>query len=308
MSRRNMQLFSLSMLDLLTGALGAIIFLFIITPKGGESAPIKQQAIVYFDTLQMKLHGILPDSLLAKTPGDTLLVLMTDYKNLPKQEHPPKKVLASKTPPSALPQRTNRAPKTQSSNKSTSPQKTKTQAPKKTSSTATTNKNKTPQKSTTKPKEANPQKESAKFKGTLPSVPAAVSFEINWANKSENIDLVVCKNGSCVYGGRKRDKAIGQWDSGKSRNRIFGNDLRTNQEAVRQFEKIIPGDYQIYAQFKESEKGNQSVTIKGLVYTKNEKSVERGENFTRKITRSSTKVLIGLVQLKADGSYRFIKK
>ena len=70
MSRRTKQLFSLSLLDLLTSALGAIIFLFIITPRGGESAAKVRQAMVYFDTTQMKIHGELPDSLLAKGAGD----------------------------------------------------------------------------------------------------------------------------------------------------------------------------------------------------------------------------------------------
>jgi hypothetical protein len=73
MSRRKMQFFNLSFLDLMTGALGAIIFLFIITPKGGESAAPVRQAAIYVDTVQRKLYGDLPDSLLNKEAGDTLL-------------------------------------------------------------------------------------------------------------------------------------------------------------------------------------------------------------------------------------------
>ena len=84
MSRRTKQLFSLSLLDLLTSALGAVIFLFIITPKGGESATKVQQAMVYFDTTQMKIHGVLPDSLIGKSEGDTMLTVLMAYKDLPK--------------------------------------------------------------------------------------------------------------------------------------------------------------------------------------------------------------------------------
>ena len=300
MSRRNTELFSLSMLDLLTGALGAIIFLFIITPKGEGAVPaMAQHAVVYFDTLEMKIHGALPDSLLAKRNGDSLLVVLKDYKNLPKKEKSPYKVLASneaKLPKPSPRKQTTKVvqPKQVPKTKSTPP--AKKPAAKKGTSTKSESKS---QRTT---------KESSKFKGSPPSVPAAVSFEINWADKNDNVDLIVCKDGKCVYGGQKRNKKIGQWDSGKSRNRLFGNDLRTNQEAVRQYDEIIPGKYQIYAQFKESKKNKKSTTIKGLIYTKNAKSQERGEHFTRSLPITTNRFLIGTVQLKADGTYQFIKK
>lgn len=301
MSRRNTELFSLSMLDLLTGALGAIIFLFIITPKGEGAAPaVEQQAIVYFDTLQMKIHGALPDSLLAKRSGDSLLVVLKDYKNLPKKEKSPYKVLAKNE--SKLPKPSPRKPATQVEQPKQKPiPKTKSTQPAKSEG-----KKGTPKKSDAKSQKT--AKESTQFKGSPPSVPAAVSFEINWADKNDNVDLIVCKDGKCVYGGKKRIKGVGQWDSGKSRNRLFGNDLRTNQEAVRQYDEIIPGQYQIYAQFKESKKGKKTTTIKGLIYTKNAKSQERGEHFTRSLPITTNRFLIGTVQLKADGTYQFIKK
>ncbi len=302
MPRRNTELFSLSMLDLLTGALGAIIFLFIITPKGEGAVPaMAQHAVVYFDTLEMKMYGTLPDSLLAKTNGDSLLVVLKEYKNLPKKENSPYKVLASNEA---------KLPKPSPRKQTADVAKPKPKQVPKTKSTPPTKKppvkkgtlNKTDSKS------QKSEKESTKFKGSPPSVPAAVSFEINWADKNDNVDLIVCKDGKCVYGGKKRIKDVGQWDSGKSRNRLFGNDLRTNQEAVRQYDKIIPGQYQIYAQFKESKKNKKTTTIKGLIYTKNAKSQERGEHFTRSLPITTNRFLIGTVQLKADGTYQFIKK
>ena len=90
MARRKTSLFNLSFLDVLTSALGAIIFLFVITPKGGQSAAKVRQAMVYFDTVQMKIHGDLPDSLLAKAAGDTLFTVLLAYKNLPKKEEQPR--------------------------------------------------------------------------------------------------------------------------------------------------------------------------------------------------------------------------
>ena len=70
MARRKTQLFNLSFLDLITGALGAVIFLFIITPKGGTAAPDKHQVVMYMDTSEMKIFGNLHDSLQNKQIGD----------------------------------------------------------------------------------------------------------------------------------------------------------------------------------------------------------------------------------------------
>ena len=93
MARRKTSLFNLSFLDVLTSALGAIIFLFIITPKGGQSAAKIRQAMVYFDTAQMKIHGDLHDSLLSKQAGDTLFTVLLAYKNLPQAEKPRQRIL-----------------------------------------------------------------------------------------------------------------------------------------------------------------------------------------------------------------------
>lgn len=298
MSRRNQQLFSLSLLDLLTSALGAVIFLFIITPKGGESPAQVRQASIFFDTTQMKIYGDLPDSLLAKNAGDTLLSVLVAYKDLPrpKQEKPQKKYVYNEprvkpTPKPKVEKPTPTPPVTKPKPK---PKPTEKPKPKPTP------------KPVEKPKPAPPKP--VVYRGDAPSVPCAVSFEINWSNKEDNVDLFVCRgNKECVYGGRKKNKKIGQWDSGKSRNRIFGNDLRTNQEAVRQFDNIIPGEYRIYAQFKDSKRDVKSVKITGLIYTKGKDGQERGESFRRTLAKSKSRVHIGTVVLKADGSYIFKK-
>ena len=86
MARRTNQVFNLSFLDLVTGALGAVIFLFVITPKGGSSAPDVNQVVMYMDTTQMKLFGTLDDSLSSKRVGDTLFTVLVDYKDFPKVE------------------------------------------------------------------------------------------------------------------------------------------------------------------------------------------------------------------------------
>lgn len=287
MARRKTQLFNLSFLDLITGALGAVIFLFIITPKGGSAAPDVNQVVMYLDTSEMKIFGNLHDSLQGKQIGDTLLTVLVDYKHFPKPvEHKPIEKEIDYTPPIVA-----------VSKPSTRPQKEPIRKPEQQKPVT---ENKTPIKETA-------PKPTPVFKGDAPSVPAMLSFEINWANQTDNVDFFVCKTGECVYGGRKNDRNIGQWDSGKSRNRLFGNDLRTSQEAVRQFDAIVPGEYLLYARFKESNRGNKAVSIKGLIYTKNAANVQRGETFVKTIPLADSRVLLGKVIIRRDGSYQFIK-
>lgn len=287
MARRKAELFNLSLLDLLTSALGAVIFLFIITPKNGQPAAATQQALIYLDTTEMKLYGDLADSLKYKQTGDTLFALVLDHKPLPKPKEPgPKKIIIEQpTAPKPI---------------------AKVEAPKPKPTTQPK-----PEQPKPKPVESKPEKPSPEvapkpvtYRGDAPSVPCNLSIEISWPNKAENIDLRVCKGSRCVFGGRKKDKSVGQWDSGRSRNRLFGNDLRTNQEAVRQFDDIIPGEYKIYASFKESNRNRTAITIKGLIYTKAANGQERGQAFTQSLKLNQENKLIGTLVVKADGSFQ----
>ncbi len=318
MSRRTKQLFSLSLLDLLTSALGAIIFLFIITPKGGASASETRQAMVYFDTTLMKIHGDLPDSLLGKMAGDTMQVVLMAYQDDPEAEATARAEAEQRRAAIAKAKAEEARAKAEAEARAKALALAKAKEKQKAQPKPPTSKPEPkpePPKSKPEPKpepkpEAPKPKPTSKpsFTGSGPSVPANVSFEVNWQDKGDNIDLFVCKGGDCVYGGRKKNKSIGNWDSGKSRNRIFGNDLRTNQEAVRQFDKIIPGEYKIYVQFKDSKANRDKVLVKGLIYTKDVKTgTERGENFAKTLTLGKGRVHIATIDLKADGSYT-IKK
>ena len=312
MSRRTQQLFSLSLLDLLTSALGAIIFLFIITPKGGASASGDRQAMVFFDTTLMKIHGELPDSLLGKMAGDTMQVVLMAYKEDPQAEElvraEAKKRAAERAKARAEAEamaetKAKEAALAKARANQRPVEKPKVEAPTKPVSTPPKPDPK-PEPTKEKPKDPKPPV----YKGDAPSVPANVSFEINWANKDDNVDLFICKGNNCVYGGRKNDKKIGQWDSGKSRNRIFGNDLRTNQEAVRQFDEIIPGEYQIYAELKDSKSNSATVDISGLIYTKDPvTNLERGERFYKTLVLAEGRMHIATILLNEDGSYTLKK-
>jgi hypothetical protein len=284
MSRRKMQFFNLSFLDLMTGALGAIIFLFIITPKGGESAAPVRQAAIYVDTVQRKLYGDLPDSLLNKEAGDTLFAVLLGHKLLPKEKEKFPRILP--------------APRQIEVPKKEEPVKKEQKEPKK----------ETKPREEPRPEAPKPDPKPPVYRGDAPSVPCKVSIEISWASKQNNVDLFVCRGNSCVYGGDKRDRMIGEWDSGKSRNRLFGNDLRTNQEAVRQFDEIIPGEYEVYAEFKDSADEEEAIVISGLIYTKNEQGEERGESFSKRLSLGGERVLIGRLVIEENGSYVFSKE
>lgn len=286
----------MSLLDLLTSALGAVIFLFIITPKGGAPATETRQVGVFIDTAQQKVFGLLPDSLHGKQVGDTLLAVLVDYRNMPQEQTQAKRIRQEpKTnTPKSVPSSRERKMPDRAGEVKPAPQ---TEKPK-------TEEKPAPQ--TEKPA-ASPAPPPPEYRGDAPSVPCRVSFEINWEDKEDNVDLFVCRDGSCVYGGRKRDRNIGQWDSGKSRNRLFGNDLRTNQEAVRQFDELMPGEYELYARFKNSRRESQSVRINGLIYTQNDSGRERGSAFTQTLTLGEERVLLGKVVLREDGAFTFSK-
>ena len=207
MNRRTKQLFSLSLLDLLTSALGAVIFLFIITPKGGESASQARQAMVYFDTTQMKIYGELPDSLLSKGAGDTLNTVLIAYKDLPKPAKQPEKKLAyQRTEPKPKPQapKPKPAPKDAVVNQSPAPKPVEKPEVRPESSKPAPQPKPDPA-----PKPVKPKIE--RYRGDAPNVPCAVSIELNWLSRDDNVDLFVCRGNSCVYGGNKKNNRIGYW-------------------------------------------------------------------------------------------------
>lgn len=294
MSRREIELFNLSFLDILSGALGAVLFLFIVVPKGGKSAELNQPLAISLDTIQGKFFGNLPDSLWSAKPGDSILSLVVTYDRMPEYKDCPPPVICPKCP--KCPNVANPDPR----------KKEKISAPTALASA--------PASSTVPPSRevAPPAKEEKRqasiYTGDLPSVPCKFSVEIKWEDISENVDLFLCKDGSCVYGAKRKNQGIGFWDSGKSKTSLFGSDLRTTQEAVRQFDQIIPGKYDIYGQFKFSEKNQSNIRVEGLVYTRQDRNKEQGETFVTNLplnARERTK--LGTVTVREDGSFQFSK-
>lgn len=299
MARRNTEMFNLSFLDLLSGALGAVIFLFIITPKGGKPAAKIPQVVVSIDTVHNQIFGGLHDSLIAKQTGDTLLVLISDFKKMPSVEDCP-----TCPPPIICPECPKCPPSFVRNNN-----KVVSRSPSQKPSTDLNSKDKKVNNFEKGiPNSVAQNQNDSKYKGDPPSVPCKVSFEIKWEDKGDNVDLYVCKDSKCVTGPRGRNKGIGIWDAGKSRTRWFGDDLRTTQEAVRQFDDIIPGTYKVYAKFKASKNNNPSVLINGLIYSRDDDGEEQGENFTKNLTLDkNARIHIATVDLSEDGSFTFTK-
>lgn len=100
MARRNIQVFNMSFLDLMTDALGAVMILFLITPKGQSFRGLVEgkapQGVVRFDTVAKKLWGDIAwgnvDSLRHKK-GDTMAIVIGSFEQMPSaktEEHTPK--------------------------------------------------------------------------------------------------------------------------------------------------------------------------------------------------------------------------
>ena len=303
MKRRDVELFNLSFLDILAGALGAVLFLFIVVPKGGgESPPASPQLTVTFDTIQNKFFGELPDSMLQYQIGDSLLSLVVNYDIMPSIKNCPEPRPCPKCPDTKRMKR-----------KIASLEKTIANQPKPTKVAALSR----IQPSKTEKTKKVPTKKipvstpiAKKYKGDMPSVPCKLSVEVAWDNIDNNIDLFVCKDGKCVYGGKRKRKGIGFWDSGKSKTSFFGGDLRSTQEAVRQFDSVIEGEYNIYAQYKDAKEAPESsVTIRTLIYTNTIENGELGKTFNVDLPfDKKERTLLGTMMVKEDGSFTFNKQ
>jgi hypothetical protein len=303
MARREVQAFnSISFLNLLSAALKAVIFLFIIVPKGGgASAPDnKVQAAMRFDTLHKQVWGSIVDSLTNKKVGDTLLVIISDYGVLEQMKKCPD---CPTCPPNRpCPVCPNCPPSPTASKPSSSTAIVATNPSVQQSATTQT--------ATSKPTQtalnSSSTSTSATYRGVKPSNPCKAAFEISWANDEDNVDIFVYKGSQFVTAApaKRRNSQIGEWDSGRSKTKLFGNDFRTNQEAVRQYSKVIAGEYKIYALFKETspKQPKQSLTVTGLVYTKNEQGKEDGKEFSHTVSKGDKKLLM-TVNIKEDGTF-----
>ena len=350
MSRRSTDSMNLSFLDVLTSGLGAIIFLFIIMPKGSDTPQYlpKVQAALFMDSTSGSVWGMPDRTHNAFKKGDTLMVVLSDFKALDtifNNDHYKlegtinQKLLATIenlsreantriTPNNSVNNSLLNAGMSPSVNVHIFGKRSNLDdsnyvhrpylQPKMMVSQPIVYSNVSPPKrailldsNAFESKQAEKNTASPQANSVIrPANPCKVAFEIKWNNLTDNVDLYVYRGTQfvCGKGGFRTNKNIGEWDSGKSRNRLFGNDLRTNQEAVRQFLGIVPGEYKLFAQFKETIKPDsvQSVNLTGLVYTNNEKGEEKSKVFNATVPLSKKdKLCIGTVTLNADGSINY---
>jgi hypothetical protein len=344
MSRRKTDSMNLSFLDVLTSGLGAIIFLFIIIPKGSDTVQthVEVQAELYIDSTSGSIWGMpdRPQNVYKK--GDTLTIVLSDFKTLDtilnkdnnKVEGTINQQLLTTIENLSRAAAINKSNPMNNSLLNTSSVNVQIYdkrnnlddsiyvnrpylRPKVMVNQPIVYSNVGPKRDVVLDSNLFLHKKEEK-NNTLPELknvirpanPCKVAFEIKWQNITDNVDLYVYKGSQfvCGKGGLRANKNIGEWDSGKSRNRLFGNDLRTNQEAVRQFAGIVPGEYKLFAQFKETLKpdSTQSINLTGLVYTNNEKGEEKSTAFSASLPfNKKEKVCIGTVVLNADGTINF---
>lgn len=288
MKNKSIEFFNLSFLDLLSGALASVIFLFIIVPKG-EPVVLNSPVAITYDTLQNKFYGIMPGSLVGMEEGDSLLAIVGKIEANPEDVRSFARMEAPELPIPKKP--VQKKPKT--TTKEEEKVKPVEQA------------EEVKEKEEAKP-EPRPTFTESKFTGSKPDVPCLLSIEVKWDNKKDNVNLFVCKDNDCVFGGRRYRSFIGQWDSGKARTSLFGSDLRTNQEAVRQFDELLPGTYEILAQYKESPDPKAELPVRLQVYTKNDEGVERGDEhyFTLSLDPSG-RVLVAKLIVGPNGEIDF---
>jgi hypothetical protein len=290
-NRRHIEIFNLSLLDVLTGVLGAIIFLLIVVPKGtGKLVEYSPEMTVRIDKRNNKLFGDIPKNMNLFI-ADTVKVVIYDYGVFPEFEDCPpcpeikegdNKIVESKPCPPCP-----KCPGSIISNKIGDEKDTENHDN----------------------SEDSEERILKRLAGDLPSVPCKLSIEINWELKDDNVDLYVCKSGKCVSGAKREIKDVGSWVSGKPKTKFFGADLRTNQEAIRQMDDLIPGEYNIYVEFKESLKQNSTVDIQGLIYTHPEKSIEYSERFRVILDlKKGDRIFIGTINVFEDGKFQFLKK
>ncbi len=277
MKRKEAELFSLSFLDLLFGALGAVIFLYIIVPKGGAPPDPKKVIPMSIDSNRSKFFGDFQNYTQNMSTGDTFLMVVTGYGQFPSKKDCPPPIKCPPCPePEVKPQpKTPDAPVSEKTNLDESPL------------------------STVEPSV------------NIPNAPVFIckfAVELHWLNKQNNVDLRLCKDNQCVSGQKKNNSKIGRWDSGVVTNTfkdmITKKDLRSTMEAIRQKDNVIPGIYEIQAKFKESSIGEYSVETSLFIYSERNGNPQR-EMDSKILNISNEFRTIGRVELMADGTFKF---
>lgn len=314
MKNKSMNVFNIAFVDILTGALGAVIILFIIVPKMDQKSAALLDKIQEIDSLSISIDSLLltlKDTISAesfaliqkhndelqsflkevdneiKSYEDSLTIknkkISSQQKELAdlrfmlkyeKQKNKQQQTIASKQ----IKQKTTRQSK----------QQTTPRVASNTASSTTT--------STTK----QPKKRGDFIFGFNPEL----AVILNWEDKNADVDLYM-KNGKTFCDEENRSTSFGKWVKIPRKFRT------TPTEMIIQKDEIVPGKYEIYAHVYRPKKG-ATVTITGFASINPERTENNKVDFG-KMTISNTKppyksgggVLIGTLVVK-EKSISFI--
>jgi hypothetical protein len=270
--RKDIELFSISLLDMLFGALGAMIFLFIIVPKGGIPPDDSYTVAMSLDRSSQKLFGDFKDT--DYQIGDSLKIVIAGYGNFPIPA-----VRGEKCPPCP---------------ECPPPPPPPTPCPP------------CPDK---KPCPPCPEAVTGLPPGAGNFI-FYVSWDDQLDNIDLFVCRSTARGERCVHGGNRNEREIGTWDSGKSRTGFFGRtDFRTSMEAVRQFDPITPGEYKVYGLYKDNGgtgKNEVSITMGVISQPAGRNLNMDSKDFILPLdnSRRSTRVYLATVNVFADGAYQ----
>ncbi len=144
------------------------------------------------------------------------------------------------------------------------------------------------------------------------AIPSKFSIELIWEDSSDNVDLWVCKGDTCVHGqpNNRKHSDIGVWYPDLGETTFIGlftrSSLRSNIEAVRQIDERIPGTFDIYGYFKESDIPASNVDVKVLVYSISDDGAKT-EDFLANLTLGEKKKKLATVELLPNGDFNLTK-
>lgn len=295
MSRRAISSSPWSFLDTLSGALGAILFLFIIVDKGGgqeSMPPIKgnfPKAYLSLDTMNQELHGELPDSLMRLQPGEKLVIVVDAVS--------PKPVVASVLPEPCKCDPCPTATRTLIPIKECTRQHFKYSNEKCPDPSHHLVKVCPDPNTHTKVLCDDPKCEKTITKvveSTVITLPFQAVFMLESDNFEDELDLRVCKNGKCVDGGKKRNKETGLvWLNYKISG--FGT-AKTGSEVIILEEKDkMAGVFTIQGRL--SRRQSATVNLKFTASTKKDY-----EKISKKVPPSDDWATFGKIKVDARGN------
>lgn len=282
-----------SFLDTISGALGAILFLFIIVDKGGSPVPLPDNenvpiAYLSLDTLTQELHGFLPDSLKRLKPGERMVIVVDAISPKPIPSPELCTLQHFETKECTLPHTNDDRPRCPrpEDHLNVCPDKSCHKSPRCKDPIAHTK---------VFCDDAKCEKGKEKViidERVFIALPFEVGFMLESKNYSDEIDIQVCKINDCVNGGKKRDKGNGMvWLNYKT----SGLSAKTGSETIIIEEKSkMAGTYIIQGRL--NRRHSSSVDLKATVATKKEYKI-----FNKTVPPSDNWTIFGKVTINKQG-------